>query len=49
MPVNLEARKLMTFQPPQPPVPNLTPREQQIVQELTEQKGQDVGASLGTL
>jgi hypothetical protein len=48
IPVNPEARKLMTFQPPQLPVPNLTPNEQQIVQELTGQKGQDVGGSLGT-
>jgi hypothetical protein len=48
IPVNPEARKLMTFQPPQLPVPNLTPNEQQIVQELAGEKGQDVGASLGT-
>jgi hypothetical protein len=48
IPVNSEARKLMTFQPRQLPVSNLTPNEQAIVQQLRGQKGQDVGASLGT-
>ncbi|PWT73029.1 MAG: hypothetical protein C5B60_08720, partial [Chloroflexi bacterium] len=46
IPVNPEAGKIGTFQPP--PVPNLTPNDQQIVQALTREKGQDVGASLGT-
>jgi hypothetical protein len=46
IPVNQPAHQIGTFQPP--PVPNLTPNDQQIVQELTGQKSQDVGASLGT-
>jgi hypothetical protein len=46
IPVNQQARQIGTFQPP--PVPNLTPNEQQIVRELAGQKGQDVGTSLGT-
>jgi hypothetical protein len=48
IPVNPEARKLMTIQPRHMPVLHLTPNEQTIVQELRGQKGQDVGASLGT-
>jgi hypothetical protein len=46
IPVSPEARKIGTFQPP--PAPSPTPNEEQIVQELTRQRGQNVGASLGT-